>query len=407
MLGSYYQIPTTHLPRAYHPITELPHHTDDETLISGILSMTQSNFTVKTFDDLIATRALTGVTRISEHHLANRKTTKCFVHQWLVKGVRLPDVQLVVDYFETAGFVVELRHDDPLGPPENQSEDSNISASMNAYDVDDNGLVRSLINVTIVDHLVVSVYQIAGQPNRIQEIGDLMTHRLVGKPIKLRYLSGFDGNGKAVIETRELDKDLNRPLDCFYPGIDETIPELAEAFEKSTNNLLFMISEPGTGKSTLIRELCRHYTKRPLYQFAGDKVIGHPSFDLFLASLPANSVCIMEDAENLVGKRVEGNTTMALLLNEIDGIANKNIKFIISTNFENRKHVDEALFRPGRCFRTLEFGKLTREHGQRICDEMQIDRQEFLENNAKFTLAELLADGGDAKIKDQAVGFKL
>lgn len=407
MAGSRAQESTKSLPRMFHPITYPHSATSSETVISGILKMTQNNFSVKTFDDLMSMRALTGVTRITEHHLVNRKTTKCFVHQWLIKGARLSDVHSIVDYFEAAKFFVELRHDDPLGPPESQSEDENISASMNAYNIDQNGLVKSLINVTVGDHLVVSVYQIAGEPDRIQEIGDLLSHRVVGKPIKLRYLSGFDGNGRPVIETRELDKELNRPLDCFYPAIDETIAELAAAFEQSNNNLLFMISEPGTGKSTLIRELCRHYTKRPLYQFAGDKVIGHPAFDLFLASLPANSVCIMEDAENLVGKRTEGNTTMALLLNEIDGIANKNIKFIISTNFENRKHVDEALFRPGRCFRTLEFGKLTREQGQRICDDMQIDRGAFLENNAKFTLAELLSDGGDAKVKDRAVGFKL
>lgn len=369
--------------------------------------MMQPSFSVKTFDDLMSVRALTGVTRITEHHLVNRQSTQCFAHSWLVNGVRKPDYEKIIKFLKDAGFFIEMRYDDPLGLATDIDSKGNMDVALNAFHISPTGLVKTLINVHIGAQLNVSVYQVDGEPMYIEKIGELISDRIVDKPIKLRYLSGFDGEGRPQLDIREIPKDTNRPLDCFYPAIPEGITKLATDFETSSNNLLFMISEPGTGKSTLIREFCRIYKNRPYYQFAGDKVIAHPAFDTFLASLPPNAICIIEDAENLVSKRVEGNTTMALLLNEIDGIANKNIKFIISTNLENRKHVDEALFRPGRCFRTLEFSKLNTQEGRKICEEMGIDRTELLESGKTFTLAELLADGGDQKVKESGPGFKL
>jgi ATP-dependent 26S proteasome regulatory subunit len=52
---------------------------------------------------------------------------------------------------------------------------------------------------------------------------------------------------------------------------------------------------------------------------------------------------------------------MSALLNAISGITKSNIKFLIATNLPTLRHVDPALYRPGRAFRVMEFDKLNAE----------------------------------------------
>lgn len=367
-----------------------------------------TNFSVKTFDELMAMRVLTGVTRIAEHHLANKLNNINSSHSWLVSKFTYNDFLKLITYFQTMGFVVESRHNNPQGVELSKADLSeNIAASFNAYRVE-HQVVHTLLNITVDgNQLTVTSYQTLAEDNYYPIIEGLIKSRICEKPIKLRYICGFDSDGNAITDTREIVADQNRPIDEFYPSIDGGITKLAKDFAESSNNLLFMMSEPGTGKSTLIRELCRVYRDRPLIQFTGEKTIKHPSFDVVLAKLAPNAICIIEDADTLVAKRADDNTTMSMLLNEIDGIANKGVKFIISTNLPNRKHVDEALFRPGRCFATLEFNKLSKEQATIVADKMELNSAAYarIEAAGAVTLAELLATGGDPKAKEQSIGF--
>jgi len=67
---------------------------------------------------------------------------------------------------------------------------------------------------------------------------------------------------------------------------------------------------------------------------------------------------LLEDADVAVASREDGNPTMSLMLNILDGVASSNKRIVVSTNLPNLNKIDEALIRPGRCHDVLTFRKL-------------------------------------------------
>lgn len=368
----------------------------------------QNNFDVKTFEGFLATRALTGFARINEHHLLNQKSNVATIGRWLVEGVDNNTFTLLCDILTNDGYLLESRIVAPGNAEAKETDTSvNLEFSLTGFLIID-GVIDVMLNITVdKKSLELNAYKTITTKQVLPDISTLLKDLILEAPIKVNYVCGFTADGKPEVDVRTIDQSDKRPLDCFYPSIPRGVVQLALDFMESNNNLLFMVSEPGMGKSTLVRELCRHYRGKPIYQFAGEKTLAHPSFDSYLAKLPKDSVCVIEDADILVARRDEGNTTMSLLLNEIDGMVSKRIKFIITTNLENRKHVDPALLRPGRCFRTLEFLKLTLVQATQICEEMK--RPVPIKNGeeSRFTLTELLSGGGDVTATATKIGFQL
>lgn len=368
----------------------------------------QNNFDVKTFEGFLATRALTGFARINEHHLLNQKSNVATTGRWLVEGVNEDTFKLLCDVLTSEGYLLESRIRTANNTEALETDTSvNLSFSLTGFLIVD-GIIDVMLNISVErECLDLHAYRVITTDRKLPNISVLLKDLILEKPIEVNYLCGFDSSGRAEVDVRTINPNNKRPLDCFYPSIPRGVTQLALDFMESNNNLLFMVSEPGMGKSTLVRELCRHYRDKPIYQIAGEKTLSHPSFDSYLAKLPKDSVCVIEDADILVARRDEGNTTMSLLLNEIDGVVSKRIKFIITTNLENRKHVDPALLRPGRCFHTLEFLKLTLGQATQICEEMKRPVPIKSGEEPRFTLTELLSDGGDVTATETKIGFKL
>lgn len=184
-----------------------------------------------------------------------------------------------------------------------------------------------------------------------------------------------------------------------FPSIDDYL----DAYIDSDASILILIGPPGTCKTTLIKHMI---------QRSGDdaKVTYDPkilSEDGFFAEFISDSsrFLVMEDADEFLSARNEGNTMMHKFLNVSDGlISAHDKKLVFSTNLPSVSSIDDALMRPGRCFDVLQFRALTRAEAQAVLDEIGDTRA--LPDGSEFTFAEIFAklpSGGG--FKKRSIGF--
>merc|ERR1712129_518985 len=146
-------------------------------------------------------------------------------------------------------------------------------------------------------------------------------------------------------------------------------PELFDALGVAQPKGVLLYGPPGTGKTLLARAVA-HHTDCTFIRVSGaelvQKYIGEGSRmvrELFvMAREHAPSIIFMDEIDSIGSSRVEGEQggdsevqrTMLELLNQLDGFeAAQNIKVIMATN--RIDILDEALLRPGRIDRKVEF----------------------------------------------------
>jgi len=191
-----------------------------------------------------------------------------------------------------------------------------------------------------------------------------------------------------------------------YPWIDETFVNLTDYIDEyidSEASVLILIGPPGTGKTTFIKNMI-HRSK------ANAKVAYDPnviSQDDFFAGFIADETrfLVMEDADEFLRSRTDGNSMMHKFLNVSDGlISASDKKLVFSTNLPSINDIDEALMRPGRCFDVLQFRKLTREEAQAVLDE--VGSTATIPDGKEISLAELFSTSSTRKVlKRRAIGF--
>lgn len=165
-------------------------------------------------------------------------------------------------------------------------------------------------------------------------------------------------------------------------GLDEQIKEVREVIELpikhpeifdtlgiSQPKGVIMYGPPGTGKTLLARAVA-HHTDCTFIRVSGNelvqKYIGEGARmvrELFvMARQHAPSIIFMDEIDSIGGQRIDDGSkgdsevqrTMLELLNQLDGFeATNNIKIIMATN--RIDILDEALLRPGRIDRKIEF----------------------------------------------------
>lgn len=194
------------------------------------------------------------------------------------------------------------------------------------------------------------------------------------------------------------------PKQEFYPWMPLTLEKFAQDFVISSANVLLLVGPPGTGKTSFIRGMIRnmHYQTWVTYD---KRVQACEQFYINFGSLSHTRdgrALVMEDADEMIGKRKDGNELMNRILNISDGIVTLPArKIIFSTNLPGLHDIDEALLRPGRCFAVVRFRKLSRAEAARACGAIGLKLEA---KGEQLTLSEALNNERDA-LQVQQFGF--
>jgi energy-coupling factor transporter ATP-binding protein EcfA2 len=179
------------------------------------------------------------------------------------------------------------------------------------------------------------------------------------------------------------------PVSEMYPFLkDEKIEDYYDRYLESSASILLLIGPPGTGKTTFIRGLLHHASKNAIVTY-DEKILER---DYVFARFLEDDVGVMviEDADNFLKSRSDGNTMMHRFLNVGDGLISvRGKKLIFSTNLPSIRDVDPALVRPGRCFDVVTFDNYSLEQAEKLAEKLDIKFEKKDNKSDTYSLAEV------------------
>lgn len=202
---------------------------------------------------------------------------------------------------------------------------------------------------------------ITGNPEMVKHWENFFLDKFQAPTIKkVAILTGVAKDGNFRISHRTLQEETSDlGHDTFYPFIEGGLKKLAQEFKEAPECIMLLIGQWGTGKSTLIRSLMMLIDFENFGICNNQLALESPEISDWLNSFDNNSMVALEDADMYIKSREDGNAQMSSLLNIADGVIKAKRKLIISTNLSSVNSVDEALIRPGRTFKVIQFRKLT------------------------------------------------
>lgn len=184
----------------------------------------------------------------------------------------------------------------------------------------------------------------------------------------IEWVYSSDGNSVTVPLNVE-----RLPLQEMYPFLgDEALANYYDRFLASPANILLLIGPPGTGKTTFIRGLLAHSNTSALVTYDAAILEKDYLFARFIED--ETGVMVLEDSDNFLKARSDGNTMMHRFLNVGDGlVTTKGKKLIFSTNLPSIRDIDPALVRPGRCFDIVNFAPLNGEQATKLAAKLGVE----------------------------------
>lgn len=176
------------------------------------------------------------------------------------------------------------------------------------------------------------------------------------------------------------------------------------------SGLILFHGAPGTGKTSYLKYLLHTIGKKKLIYLPPDLIesLSAPNFISFLLSQAANSILLIEDAENVLMKRdAGGNQAVSNILNISDGILGDILRLQIVCTFNSRlEDVDQALLRPGRLVAEYRFQKLKVDRTTKLM--MKLHGNDIVWKDDEMTLADIFNFKNmpdKTKVKSKTIGF--
>ena len=124
------------------------------------------------------------------------------------------------------------------------------------------------------------------------------------------------------IDSRNIyfDKGVLEAKDEHYPFINGGVQNYMQEFMDSTANVLIMLGEPGTGKTSLVRDFIYRHKLRTYITF-DEAVLREDGFFVDFMTNNRADLLVVEDADHLIGARDQDvNKLMSKFLNVSDGL---------------------------------------------------------------------------------------
>lgn len=161
----------------------------------------------------------------------------------------------------------------------------------------------------------------------------------------------------------DIDKNYNDDFKVPYEKICNVVNE------DDKTGLILLYGDPGTGKTSVIKNLISKYPDKDFVFIDGQLLLNASQEKLMSYFLEnQNTIFILEDCEKALMSRDKGfNPVINTILNITDGIIGDvlGIKLICTFN-TSLQNIDKALLRKGRLSVKYEFGKLRKEKVSKI-----------------------------------------
>lgn len=213
--------------------------------------------------------------------------------------------------------------------------------------------------------------------------------------------------------------DAELAHESFYPWLAEhpkykTIADFAHAYINGSSPVAVFYGPTGTGKTTFSRSIVKE-TNAVVLSTSDQNYATNPAlFEAYKDMIEVARkngdkrpyILLIEDVDSLLFSRISGNREMSRLLNETKGIApNKDIKIIFSTNLTKLDQIDTALLRPGRCFATFDFRKLSLEEALNVRKHLKYEAIDlsYLVKDGTISLAEAIEEHEVKEVEAESV----
>ena len=248
---------------------------------------------------------------------------------------------------------------------------------------------------------------VCGAADNVKMLFDTIKEGPKSASVKWCYTSG----GRFTYKSMDI-KPNKTFYDEAYPWIIDKYGSVNEFFNKyisASANVLIMLGPPGTGKSSLLRELIT--TNNLEVTITYDEFLMN-SDEMYMDFIQSDSgILVMEDADVLIKSREQtNNKIMSKLLNISDGLIQSNKKIIFTANLDyaDFNQTDHALVRPGRCFDVINFRELSYDEAHVVAKKFDISSIDMKKSDtislAKITNPLYAEESNHVKGK-QKVGF--
>lgn len=242
--------------------------------------------------------------------------------------------------------------------------------------IDNDGLLTTIV---IYDELALNYLE------KFEEVLDLAGM----STFNLKYVKTY---GDAVTVTKPIPNlTTENTFDSkLYANLLIEPTQFAEKLRNSKNKLCIFYGSPGTGKSEYAKMVATVWSD--VVALAIDSnVYGTNNFYDVIASLPDGTLVILEEADQLLSKKSNGNETIPMLLSLTSGMAERNIKFIVISNMSNLNNVESAVLRSGRLAFVHNFKPLPVDLVKEIREERGLAPLDY-EKRKAMSLADAISD---------------